>query len=147
LSQGVYGQRTMAAVGIAAHEAGHAIQDAVGYAPLQIRNLAVPAANFGSGISWVLVFAGAIFQAQPLITFGIVAFSAVVLFQLINLPVEFDASNRAKHLLVEHGLVPQRDMQPINTVLGAAAWTYVAATLQAILTLLYLIMRFGSSND
>lgn len=149
LSQGVYGARTMAAVGIAAHEAGHALQDAKRYAPLVIRNAAVPAANFGGGISTALIFAGFLMSLQPLILLGIAFFGAVVFFQLVNLPVEFDASNRAKAQLVEYQIVPAAEMGHVNSVLNAAAWTYVAGTLQAVLTLLYYVSRFagGSSSD
>ena len=142
LSQAVYGQRTTAAVGIAAHEAGHALQDAQNYAPLVIRNAAVPAATFGGNASFLMIIAGAIMSFQPLILFGIVAFGCVVAFQLVNLPVEFDASARAKRLLVDHGIVADQDMVYVNRVLNAAAWTYVAGTLQAVLTLLYYVMRF-----
>jgi Zn-dependent membrane protease YugP len=154
LSQAVYGTRSTAAVGIAAHEAGHAIQDAHKYAPLVIRNAAVPVANFGGSISSLLIFAGLgllyskIAMGQTMLLLGIAAFAAVVVFQLVNLPVEFDASNRAKRLLVDHGIVGTSDMVYVNRVLNAAAWTYVAGTLQAVLTLLYYIMRFsGSSRD
>lgn len=155
LSEGVYGQRNLAAVGIAAHEAGHALQHAKNYAPLTIRNLAVPAASFGSGVGMWTIIGGALLTSQgatqlgPMLTnFGILAFAAVVFFQLVNLPVEFDASNRAKAQLVEYGIVPESEMGPVRSVLNAAGWTYVAATLQAVMTLLYLLMRFGgSSND
>lgn len=153
LSQGVYGQRSTAAVGIAAHEAGHALQDAKNYAPLVIRNAAVPAANFGSSLSTLLIFAGIgllyaqIAFGQTLFIIGIVAFGCVVFFQLVNLPVEFDASARAKRLLVDHGIVPDESMVYVNRVLNAAAWTYVAATLQSIMILLYYIMRFGGGRD
>jgi Zn-dependent membrane protease YugP len=148
LSQGVYGTRSAAAVGIAAHEAGHALQDAHQYAPLVIRNLAVPAANFGSGVGMVLMMLGAAFAMKPLLIAGVIGFGCVAAFQLVNLPVEFDASNRAKRLLVEYGIVPQQDMGAVNSVLNAAAWTYVAATLQAVLTLLYYVTLFtGGSRD
>ncbi|TWT31060.1 putative neutral zinc metallopeptidase [Posidoniimonas corsicana] len=148
LSEGVYGQRNLAAVGIAAHEAGHALQHAKNYAPLTIRNMAVPAASFGSGAGMWMIVGGAIFSSGFLIQLGIVCFAAVVFFQLVNLPVEFDASNRAKAQLVEYGIVPESEMGPVRSVLNAAGWTYVAATLQAVMTLLYLLMRFGgSSND
>ncbi|MEQ8847258.1 zinc metallopeptidase [Botrimarina sp.] len=147
LSEGVYGAHTMAAVGIAAHEAGHALQDAKQYAPLVVRNLAVPAAQFGGGFSTLLLIAGLIMSFQPLILLGIAAFSAVVFFQLVNLPVEFDASNRAKAQLVDHQIVPVAEMEHVNAVLNAAAWTYVAGALQAVLTLAYYLMRFGGSND
>lgn len=147
LSEGVYGARTMAAVGIAAHEAGHALQDAKGYVPLVIRNTAVPAAGFGSGAGMYMILGGAIFNFGPLLWAGIAAFSAVVFFQLINLPVEFDASNRAKAQLVSHNIVPQADMGAVNRVLNAAAWTYVAATLQAVTTLAYYLWRYAGSRD
>jgi Zn-dependent membrane protease YugP len=144
----VYGTRSAAAVGIAAHEAGHALQDAHQYAPLVIRNLAVPAANFGSGVGMVLMMLGAAFAMKPLLIAGVIGFGCVAAFQLVNLPVEFDASNRAKRLLVEYGIVPQQDMGAVNSVLNAAAWTYVAATLQAVLTLLYYVTLFtGGSRD
>lgn len=147
LSQGVYGARSMAAVGIAAHEAGHALQDAKNYAPLTIRNMAVPAANFGGSFSFILIIAGAGLALQSLVWAGIIAFGCVAAFQLINLPVEFDASNRAKALLVSHGIVREQDMGPVNRVLNAAAWTYVAATLQTVLILLYYVMRFAGGRD
>ncbi len=146
LSQAVYQGRTQAAVGIAAHEAGHAIQKARGYAPLVIRNAAVPVASFGSNSSLLMIIGGAMFSFQPLIMLGLLLFGAVVFFQLVNLPVEFDASARAKHQLIELGIVPQEQMQYVNRVLNAAAMTYVAATLQAVLTLLYLVMRFGDRD-
>lgn len=146
LSNEVYHGNTMAAVGIAAHEAGHAIQDAERYAPLVIRNLAVPAASFGSNAGMILLILGVIMNQPPLLLLGIILFSCVVFFQVINLPVEFDASARAKALLVDLGVVPAQEMAPVNRVLNAAALTYVAATLQAILTLLYYILRYASSN-
>jgi hypothetical protein len=146
LSQAVYNTRSTAAVGIAAHEAGHALQDAKGYAPLVIRNAAVPAATFGGNASIFMIIAGALFSLQPLIMLGIVAFSCVVIFQLVNLPVEFDASARAKRLLVDHGIVADQDMIYVNRVLNAAAWTYVAGTLQAVLTLVYYVIRFTGGS-
>ena len=142
LSEENYHGRSLAAVGIAAHEAGHAIQDAVGYLPLIIRNFAVPAASFGSGAAMLLLLLGFLFQWTWMIGLGIVCFSAVVFFQVVNLPVEFNASSRAKALLVEYGIVHPQEMGPVNSVLNAAALTYVAATLQAILQLLYFIMLF-----
>jgi Zn-dependent membrane protease YugP len=148
LSEDVYSSRSTAAVGIAAHEAGHALQDAHSYLPLVIRNAAVPAATFGGNMSMIMIIAGALLSAPKLIVVGIVAFACVVFFQLVNLPVEFDASNRAKRLLVDHGIVGTSDMVYVNRVLNAAAWTYVAGTLQAVMTLLYYIVRFtGSSRD
>lgn len=146
LSGDVFHGRTLTAVGIAAHEAGHAIQDGVGYLPLIIRNFAVPAASFGSGAGGILMLLGVIMSFKPLLLLGIVLFSGVVFFQLVNLPVEFNASNRAKRLLVSEGLVHPNDMGPVNSVLNAAALTYVAATLQAVLTLAYYVMQFNNGE-
>ncbi len=144
LSHEVYQSRSLAAVGIAAHEAGHAIQDARNYAPLVVRNLAVPAAGFGSNIGLLLAFFGVVFSLQPLLLAGIILFSFVVFFQVVNLPVEFNASSRAKEQLATLGIVSAGDMTYVRKVLNAAALTYVAATLQAILTLLYYVMRYSS---
>ncbi|MBN2578093.1 MAG: zinc metallopeptidase [Pirellulales bacterium] len=146
LSPEVYSSRSLAAVGIAAHESGHALQDALGYAPLAIRNAVVPMANFGSGLGIFMVILGAIFS-QVLIWVGIILFSAVVFFQVVNLPVEFNASTRARAQLVGLGIINQEELRYVSKVLNAAALTYVAATLQAILTLLYLVMRFSGSRD
>jgi hypothetical protein len=137
----------MAAVGVAAHEAGHALQDAHRYAPLTLRNAAVPVANFGGGISMFLIVAGFMMQLPHLIWFGIAAFSGLVFFQLINLPVEFDASRRAKDQLAELGIVPRQDQAYVSSVLNAAAWTYVAGTLQSVLTLLYYVIHFGGAGS
>lgn len=155
LSSEVYRSRTLAAVGIAAHEAGHAIQHAHAYAPLTIRNAAVPVAGFGANFGIILVLIGAFLAAANphaalgagMIWAGIGLFSGVVFFQLVNLPVEFNASNRAKTQLLTLGIVPSEQMPYVSQVLRAAALTYVAATLQAILTLLYLVVRFGGSRN
>ena len=147
LSTQVYQSRSLAAVGIAAHEAGHAIQDARHYAPLVVRNAAVPIASFGSGFSMILFMIGLFAHWHLLVTAGIVLFAAVVFFQVVNLPVEFDASNRAKAQLVSLGIVSQDQMVYVNRVLNAAAWTYVAGTLQSILTLVYLISRSGGDRE
>jgi Zn-dependent membrane protease YugP len=141
LSPDVYNGRSMSALGVACHEAGHAFQHAQDYLPLKIRSAAVPAANFGSGVGIYMAMFGMIFNFQPLLLLGIILFSAVVFFQVINLPVEFDASARAKRHLVEHGLIADMEAPYVSKVLNAAALTYVAATLQAVMTLLYLIMR------
>ncbi len=150
LSPEVYSGSSMASVGIAAHEAGHALQDARNYAPLVIRNLAVPAANFGSSIGTILLMVGMVMVISTgasvlgkwVFLAGIVAFGATVAFQLINLPVEFDASARAKTQLVNLGIVSGAELHYVSRVLNAAALTYVAATLQAVLTLLYYVMRY-----
>lgn len=146
LSSAVYRERSLAAVGIAAHEVGHAIQHATHYLPLVVRNAAVPAAVWGPNLSIGLLIAGVLMQSQPLVWLGILAFGGLAVFQLVNLPVEFDASARAKRVLNELQIVDQQGAAVVRDVLGAAAWTYVAATLQTLLTLLYYIMRFGSSR-
>ncbi|TWU54594.1 putative neutral zinc metallopeptidase [Rubripirellula tenax] len=148
LSGDVYNGRSMAALGVACHEAGHAFQDAKGYLPLVVRNAAVPAANFGSGISGILLMAGFVMGAKPLILIGVLFFSAVVFFQLVNLPVEFDASARAKHELVAQGMIAGNEEHYVGKVLNAAALTYVAATLQSVMTLAYyLFVIFGNQRD
>ncbi|MFO0863360.1 MAG: zinc metallopeptidase [Gemmataceae bacterium] len=149
LSEGVYGQRNLAALGIAAHEAGHAIQDANRYPLLVWRNALVPVASFGSGAAWLIILAGFVLHVFGLIMIGIAVFSLTVIFQLVNLPVEFDASRRARIALVEGGLVTQEEDKMVAKVLNAAALTYVAATLTSILTLLYYLFRAGvfSSRD
>jgi hypothetical protein len=134
----------MAAVGVACHEAGHAFQDAKNYAPLVVRNLAVPAANFGSGTGVTLLLVGGLMQSATLILLGVVLFACVVFFQLVNLPVEFDASKRAKEELVAQGMIAGNEEHYVSKVLNAAALTYVAATLQSVMTLAYYLwMIFG----
>jgi Zn-dependent membrane protease YugP len=143
LSAEVYHSQTIAAVGIAAHEVGHAIQHAHGYLPLAIRNIAVPAATFGPGLFLVLIIVGILFSQPHLIVLGLMAYAGLVVFQVVNLPVEFDASNRAKRVLSELHIVDAQGAVAVRDVLNDAGWTYVAATLQALLTLLYYVMRFG----
>jgi len=148
LSQEVYGSRSMAAVGIAAHEAGHALQDAHNYSLMSVRNAAVGVANFGSGLGLFVFVIGLALALKPVAWLGIALFAGTVFFQLVNLPVEIDASNRAKAQLVGLGIVPAADMSAVNSVLNAAAWTYVAGTLQSVLTLLYYASFLtGSSGD
>lgn len=143
LSSAVFHGCNLAAVGIAAHEVGHAIQHHRQYAPLVIRNVAVPAASFGSNTSFVLLVLGLALGQNWLFLAGILLFSLVVFFQLINLPVEFNASSRAKEQLVRLGVMDQREMHYVRHVLNAAALTYVAATLQAVLTLVYYVMMYA----
>jgi Zn-dependent membrane protease YugP len=148
LSSQVYQSQTLAAVGIAAHEAGHAIQHAHHYAPLAIRNAVVPVAGFGSSAGIWMIFIGMLLHWNAILIFlGIGLFSAFVFFQVVNLPVEFDASARAKVQLVQLGIVSNEEMPYVRKVLSAAALTYVAATLQAILTLLYYIMLISGSRN
>ena len=137
LSSEVFDRRSLAAVGIAAHEAGHALQDAQGYSLMAVRNAAVGVANVGSSIGLFVFIIGLAMALKPVAWLGLALFGAVVFFQLVNLPVEFDASNRAKAQLVSLGIVPAAEMPAVNGVLNAAAWTYVAATLESVLTLLY----------
>jgi Zn-dependent membrane protease YugP len=148
LSPDVYGARSLAAVGIAAHEAGHALQDAHGFGLMAVRNVAVGVANIGSGMGMLLLMLGLGFAMQTLAWVGVALFAGTVFFQFVNLPVEIDASNRAKAQLVNLGIVPSAEMPAVNAVLNAAAWTYVAATLQSILTLLYYAsLVMGNSSD
>lgn len=147
LSDDVYGSRSLAAVGIAAHEAGHALQDAKGYSLMAIRNAAVGAANFGSGLGIMLFAIGLMTMIKPLAWLGIALFATTVFFQMVNLPVELDASRRAKAQLVELGIVPAVEMPAVNRVLNAAAWTYVAATLQSVLALLYYASYLTGGRD
>lgn len=144
LSAENYNGRSVAAAAIAAHEAGHAIQHATRYPMLVLRSAYVPAASLGSWFAFPLLFAGMIFRYPPLIFIGIALFGAVVLFQFITLPVEFDASARAKRVLADSGIISdEEEMDGVRSVLGAAALTYVAATIQAVLTLLYYLWRSG----
>ena len=134
----------MAADGVAAQHCGHALQVQNSYIPLTLRSALVPVANFGSMLSWPLLIAGVILSwNQTLITIGIVMFSAVVLFQLVTLPVEFNASRRAAALLGENGILYQEEVKDVKKVLGAAALTYVAGAAAGILQLLRLLILFG----
>lgn len=151
LSEGVYGSPSVAAVGVACHEAGHAIQHAQGYKPLAIRSALVPTANIGSSIGYFVMFGGLMLMmlsgnvafGQQIVLLGAVLFSAVLLFQLVTLPVEFDASARAKRLAFEHGIVLEQERPGMSKVLNAAAMTYVAAVVSTIGTLLYFLLRAG----
>lgn len=144
LSESVYGSTSVAAIGVAAHECGHAIQHARGYFPLSLRTALVPVANIGSQLSWVFIIVGAILSFnQTLITIGIIMFSAAVLFQLVTLPVEFNASARALEQLESNGILYSDEVSQTRKVLSAAALTYVAAAATAILQLLRLIILFG----
>ncbi|GFZ29687.1 neutral zinc metallopeptidase [Clostridium zeae] len=140
LSQDVYYSNSVASIGVAAHEVGHAIQHKNSYAPLIIRNTIVPAVNIGSNFSWILFVLGFMLGIRPLITFGILLFSAVVVFQLITLPVEFNASSRALKILKSRNILYPDEVKGAQKVLSAAAMTYVAATLMAISQLLRLIV-------
>ncbi len=147
LSPDVYRNQSAAAVGIAAHEAGHALQHAAHYMPLIVRNAAVPAAMVGPTVAIVMIIIGAMMSSPHLIWLGIYVFAGVLFFQVVNLPVEFDASNRAKALLTEYRIVDGEGAAAVRSVLNAAGWTYVAATLQTLMTLLYYIMRFTGGGN
>lgn len=140
LSEGVYGSSSVAALGIAAHEAGHAMQKLEGYAPLRLRSAVVPVVNIGSSLSTPLFILGLIFSWKPLVTVGIVLFSLSVLFALVTLPVEFNASQRAVRMLAEGGYVTQDEEDGVRKVLRAAALTYVAAAVTSLLSLLRLLL-------
>lgn len=147
LSDTVYGSASVAAIGVAAHECGHAIQDQQEYAPLKFRNMFVPVANFGSKAAWPLILIGLIFgSGSILIELGILCFSLAVLFQLITLPVEFNASNRAIAILGNTGMLRGDEITHTKKVLSAAALTYVASAAAAILSLLRLVLLFGGRD-
>ncbi len=147
LSPDVYHGRSLAALGIAAHEVGHAIQDARQYAPLAIRNGLVPMASIGPNVAILLVILGIVFSFPPIAIIGLGLFSVIVIFQLVNLPVEFNASSRARSILQEQGIVTHEEDRIVGNVLNAAAMTYVAATLTSIMTLLYYAsIVFGRRN-
>ncbi len=149
LSDSVYNSTSVAAVGVAAHECGHAIQHQQGYAPLTIRSAIVPVANFGSTLAWPLIILGLIFGqgGSLLIHIGILCFSLAVLFQLVTLPVEFNASSRALTILGQQGILSESELPYTRKVLGAAALTYVASAAAAILQLLRLILLFGGRRN
>lgn len=149
LSDSVYGSTSVAAIGVAAHECGHAVQHAVGYAPLKIRGALVPAANFGSMAAWPLIVLGLFMTGQTsafLINLGIFLFSAAVLFQIVTLPVEFNASGRAVRALESSGMLRQEEVDSVKKVLGAAALTYVASAAAIILQLLRLLILTGGGR-
>lgn len=151
LSDSTYRSISVAAIGVAAHECGHAIQHHKGYAPIAVRNALVPFANWGSRLSWILIIAGILFfgqgTGQTLINIGIFAFSLAVLFQIVTLPVEFNASNRAISVLENTGIFGNIELKYTKKVLGAAALTYVAATASSLLQLMRLVLLFGGRND
>ena len=150
LSEDIYGQTSLAAVGVAAHECGHAIQHARGYAPLSFRSALVPVANFGSTIAWPLILLGFLFSGETsafLLNLGILAFSLAVLFQIVTLPVEFNASRRAMQVLGDTGMLYGDELSAARKVLTAAALTYVAGAASAILQLLRIVLLANRRND
>jgi len=143
LSQATHDSSSIAALGVVAHEIGHAIQDKEKYAPLVVRNAVVPVAQLGSSLSWILFVIGLLMVSPLLIKVGILVFSAFVFFTLVTLPVEFNASSRAKKLLASMGM-PSTELKAVGSVLGAAAMTYVASTATAILQLLRMLLIAGA---
>lgn len=147
LSDTVYGSTSVAAVGVAAHECGHAIQHQVGYVPIQIRSAIVPVVNLGSKLSWPVIVLGLILGSLNLLNIGIILFALTLLFQIVTLPVEFNASGRALRILNDSGMLYEDEMKGARRVLTAAAMTYVTATVSTLLQLLRLILLFGSRRD
>ncbi len=147
LSPEVYQSTSIAALGVAAHETGHALQHANEYIPLNVRNSLVPAANLGSTLAMPLFFIGLIFAQQSLMQIGIIAFSAAVLFQVVTLPVEFNASRRALVMLKDSGYLVNNEVRQAKSVLTAAALTYVAATAVAVMHLIRLLVLRGMRRD
>lgn len=147
LSPEVHDGRSLAALGIAAHEAGHALQDAEGYKPLVARSALVPLAGIGSNLSFIVLIIGIIMNSFGLTLAGVLLFSLVVLFQLVTLPVEFDASKRARELLLSMSMVTQQEDGTVGKVLNAAALTYVAALIASVLQLLYFVMMALSARE
>lgn len=143
LSDTVYNKTSLTAIGVAAHECGHAIQDAKGYSPLALRSSFVPVANLGSQLAWPVFFIGLIFSIRPLLYAGIILFLAVIVFQLVTLPVEFNASRRALKVLQSTGLATNEEIKGSRAVLSAAALTYVAALTSSILQLIRLLIIAG----
>jgi uncharacterized protein len=146
LSPGVFDTPSVAAVGIAAHEAGHALQHAERYWPLQVRSAIVPAVQFGSWLGPIVFFAGLLLDLTGLAWAGVILFAGVALFALVTLPVEFDASRRARELLRSHGFASGSELAGVNSVLNAAALTYVAGLAQTLSTLLYYIFILTSGR-
>ena len=148
LSDSVYGSNSVAAIGVAAHECGHAVQHQQGYAPLKIRGAMVPAVNLGSNLSWLFILGGVILgMNQTLLNIGILLFSLAVIFQLVTLPVEFNASSRALRILGSTGIMYEDEVGQTRKVLSAAALTYVAGAASALLSLLRLIILFGGRDN
>lgn len=146
LSPKVYDEDSLSAIGVACHEAGHALQHAAGYFPMHIPQPACPMANIGSYLSYGAIILGFILQAGHLVMLGAILFSAVVLFSIVTLPVEWDASARAKKLMVSSGIVSEQERDGAGKVLNAAFMTYVAAVISSLLTLLYYLLRASSMN-
>jgi len=146
LSEATYASNSVAAVGVACHEAGHAIQHARSYKPLWLRSALVPTANIGSKGSYIVIIAGMLLHSANLVYLGVLLFAGVLLFQIVTLPVEFDATARAKRLAVENGIVLPQEREGMDKVLNAAAMTYVAAVASTLMTLLYYLLRASAMS-
>ena len=146
LSDGVYDTVSVAAVGIAAHEAGHAVQHAVGYFPIKVREAVIPITQIGSYLYFPIIILGIIFSYQPLVDAGIILFSFLAIFQLVTLPVEFNASNRAIATIERNDILYGEELRGAKSVLKAAALTYVAALVSSLAQLLRLMLIFGGRN-
>lgn len=147
LSPDVFERPTLAAVGVAAHEAGHALQDQENYGPLRLRSVMVPSVQIGSWLGPIIFMVGFFMALEPIAWLGVILFGAVAVFSLVTLPVEFDASKRAKQLLVSEGILTPQEVGGATKVLDAAALTYVAAALQAVMTLLYYAFLLMGRRD
>lgn len=147
LSDTVYASTSVAAIGVAAHECGHAVQHKVGYVPIKVRNAIVPVVNLGSKLSWPVILIGLVAGSTGLLNLGIILFAFTLVFQVVTLPVEFNASNRALHILKERGILYGEETKGARKVLGAAAMTYVTSTISTVLQLLRLILIFGRRSD
>ena len=146
LSEGVYSSPSIAAVGVAAHEAGHAVQYALGYTPIRLRGAVLPVCQIGSTISWPMILIGFFMNSQPLIHIGLILFGSVALFQFVTLPVELNASNRAVDALAISGSFTDDELYGVEKVLKAAAMTYVAALAVSLAQLLRLVLLFGNRD-
>ena len=147
LSDGVFNSSSVAAVGVAAHEAGHAVQYATDYAPIKMRTAILPACQIGSTISWPLILFGFFMNSQLMVNIGLILFASIAVFQFITLPVELNASNRAVDALAASGRVSELELYGIEKVLKAAAMTYVAALAVSLAQLLRLVIRFGGRRN
>lgn len=147
LSDSVYGSSSVAAIGVAAHECGHVIQHHTGYLPIKVRGAILPAVNFGSRLSWPVIILGVILSSFHIIKIGIILFALTLLFQMVTLPVEFDASHRALKILQTSGMLYEEEVSGARRVLAAAALTYITSAVSTFLQLLRLVLLFGRRSD
>jgi hypothetical protein len=147
LSSGVYQGNSLASAGVAAHESGHAIQHKESYGPLKIRSLMIPTVQIGSWLGPIIFFVGYFFANDTLATVGLILFASIAVFSIVTIPVELDASKRAKAILVNEGILYSNEIEGVSKVLDAAAWTYVAAAAQAISTVLYYVLLLSGRSS